>query len=48
MEEVRKEAQPIKNVMKLFPVSNSIIPLLASFDEEFAKEFDVTISKRVR
>lgn len=48
MEQVRKEAQPIKNVMKLFPVSNSIIPLLASFDEEFAKEFDVTIQKRAR
>ena len=47
-EQVRKEAQPIKNVMKLFPVSNSIIPLLASFDEEFAKEFDITISKTAR
>lgn len=48
MEQVRKEAQPIKNVMKLFPVSNSIIPLLASFDEEFAKEYNVTISKKAR
>ncbi len=48
MEQVRKEAQPIKNVMKLFPVSNSIIPLLASFDEEFAKEYNITISKTAR
>jgi len=47
-EQVRKEAQPIKNVMKLFPVSNSILPLLASFDEEFAKEFNITISKTAR
>ncbi len=47
-EQVRKEAQPIKNSMKLFPVSNSILPLLASFDEEFAKEFNITISKTAR
>ena len=47
-EQVRKEAQPIKNSMKLFPVSNSILPLLASFDEEFAKEYNITISKTAR
>ncbi len=47
-EEVRKNAQPVKNIMKLFPVSNSILPILASFDEEFAKEFDITISKTSR
>ena len=47
-EEVRKDAQPVKNIMKLFPVSNSILPILASFDEEFAKEFNITISKTAR
>jgi len=47
-EEVRKNAQPVKNIMKLFPVSNSLLPILASFDEEFAKEFNITISKTAR
>ena len=47
-EEVRKSAQPVKNIMKLFPVSNSLLPILASFDEEFAKEFNITISKTAR
>ena len=47
-EEVRKTAQPVKNIMKLFPVSNSLLPILASFDAEFAKEMDITISNTSR
>jgi hypothetical protein len=42
-EEVRKKAQPIKNAMKMFPVSKSLVTYLAIFNEEFAKEYDVTI-----
>ena len=45
MEEVRKNAQPIKNAMKLFPISKSFVNYFAIFDEDFAKEFDVTIPK---
>jgi hypothetical protein len=48
MEEVRKNAQPIKNAMKLFPISKSFVNYFAIFDEDFAKEFDVTISKTNR
>ena len=44
-DEVRKDAQPIKNLAKMFPVSKSMINYLAMFDEEFAKEFDITIQK---
>ena len=47
-EEVRKNAQPIKNAMKLFPISKSFVNYFAIFDEEFAKEFDVTIQKTSR
>ena len=48
MEEVRKNAQPIKNAMKLFPISKSFVNYFAIFDEDFAKEFDVTIQKTSR
>ena len=47
-EEVRKNAQPIKNAMKLFPISKSFVNYFAIFDEDFAKEFDVTIQKTNR
>jgi len=47
-EEVRKNAQPIKNAMKLFPISKSFVNYFAIFDEDFAKEFDVTIQKTSR
>lgn len=46
-EEVRKNAQPIKNLAKMFPVSKSLINYLAMFDEEFSKEFDITIQKEI-
>lgn len=48
VEEVRKNAQPTKNLMKMFPLSKSFVNYLAMFDEDFAKEFDVTIPKRNR
>ena len=44
-EDVRKKAQPIKNLSKMFPVSKSLINYWAMFDSEFAKEFDITIQK---
>lgn len=47
-DEVRKDAQPTKNLMKMFPLAKSFVNYLAMFDEDFAKEFDVTIPKRVR
>jgi hypothetical protein len=45
IEDVRKDAQPIKNLAKMFPVSKSLINYLAMIDEDFAKEFDITIQK---
>ena len=44
-EDVQKNAQPIKNLAKMFPVSKSLVNYLAMFDEEFAKEYDITIPK---
>lgn len=44
-EDVQRDAQPIKNLAKMFPVSKSLINYLAMFDEEFAKEYDITIPK---
>jgi hypothetical protein len=43
---VKKEAQPIKNLAKMFPVTKSLINYLAMIDEEFAKEYDITIQKQ--
>jgi len=48
LEEVRRDAQPVKNLMKMFPVSKSFIQYFAMFNEEFAKEYDITISKTAR
>jgi len=47
-EEVRKNAQPVKNLMKMFPVSKSFVNYFAMFNEDFAREFDVTIPKTNR
>tara|TARA_R110002167_G_scaffold293471_1_gene498170 strand:- start:735 stop:2147 length:1413 start_codon:yes stop_codon:yes gene_type:complete len=47
-EEVRKNAQPVKNIMKLFPVSNSILPILGSFDEDIARDMDITVQNTSR
>jgi hypothetical protein len=48
IEDVRKKAQPIKNLMKVAPVTKSLVTYLAIFNEDFAKEFDVTIQKENR
>ena len=47
-EEVRKDAQPIKNITKLVPMGGFLLDFLASVDADFAKEFDITISKTAR
>ena len=44
-EDVQRDAQPLNNWAKMFPVSKSLINYLAMFDEEFAKEYDITIPK---
>jgi hypothetical protein len=44
-EEVKKDAQPIKNLAKMFPLTKSLINYAAMLDEEFAKEYDITVSK---
>jgi len=47
-EDVRKKAQPIKNAMKMFPFTKSLVTYLAILDADFAKEYDVTIQKENR
>jgi hypothetical protein len=47
-EQVRKKAQPIKNLAKMFPLTKSLMTYGAIFDADFAKEFDITIQKESR
>lgn len=47
-EQVRKNAQPVKYLMKMFPGSKSLVTWLAAIDEEFAKEYNVTLPKTNR
>lgn len=47
-EQVKKEAQPIKNAAKMFPFTKSLVTWMAIIDPEFAKEYDVTIQKQSR
>lgn len=44
-DEAREKAQPIKNAMKMFPFTKSLVTYLAIGSTEFAKDFDVTIQK---
>lgn len=44
-EQVRKKAQPIKYLMKMFPVSKAAFTWLSVLNSDFAEEFDVTIQK---
>jgi hypothetical protein len=44
-EDVHKKAQPVKHLMKMFPVTKSAVTYLGIFSDEFAREFDVTIQK---
>jgi hypothetical protein len=45
-EKTRKKAQPIKNAMKMFPVTKSLVTYLSILSDDFSKEFDVTIQKK--
>jgi hypothetical protein len=45
VEEVRKDAQPIKYAAKMLPIAKSLFTYGAIFSEEFAEEFDITIQK---
>jgi hypothetical protein len=47
-EQVRKKAQPIKNLAKMLPLTKSLMTYGAILDSEFAKEFDITIQKESR
>jgi hypothetical protein len=44
-EQVRKKAQPVKNLGKMFPGTKSLFTYGAILDAEFAKEYDITIQK---
>lgn len=44
-EDVRKKAQPIKHLMKMFPGTKSAVTYFSILSEEFAREYDVTIQK---
>jgi hypothetical protein len=44
-EEVRKKAQPVKYLAKMLPVTKSLMTYGAIFNDDFAKEFDITIQK---
>jgi hypothetical protein len=44
-DDVRKKAQPIKNLMKMAPVTKSVVTYASIFSSNFAEEFDVTIQK---
>ncbi|NDB81358.1 MAG: hypothetical protein EB127_01220, partial [Alphaproteobacteria bacterium] len=44
-DDVVKDAHPIKYLMKMLPVTKSVLVYLAMVDAEFAKEYDVTIQK---
>jgi hypothetical protein len=48
VEEVRKDAQPVKYAAKMLPVAKSLFTYGAIFSEDFAKEFDITIQKESR
>ena len=48
VDEVRKKAQPVKNLAKMFPITKSLITYAAILDADFAKEYDVTIQKESR
>jgi hypothetical protein len=46
--EVREDALPIKQGMRMLPVTKSMVQWIAMFDAEFAKDFDVTIQEKRR
>jgi hypothetical protein len=48
VEQVRKKAQPVKNLGKMFPITKSLFTYGGILDADFAKEFDITIQKESR
>jgi hypothetical protein len=44
-DDVRKKAQPIKYLMKMAPVTKSVVTYASILSSDFAEEFDVTIQK---
>jgi hypothetical protein len=48
VEEVRKDAQPVKYAAKMLPIAKSLFTYGAIFSEDFAEEFDITIQKESR
>ena len=48
IQDVRRDAMPVKYGMKLLPVTKSLVQWLSIFDIGFAEEFDVTINARPR
>ena len=47
-QEVRDQAQPIKNFIKMLPVGNPLMTLMSTISDEFAREMDITIQKTNR
>jgi len=45
---VRKQAQPVKYLMKMFPLTKGSVNWFAVFSDDFAREFDVTIPSQNR
>ena len=45
---VRKQAQPVKYLMKMFPLTKGAVNWFAVFSDDFAREFDVTIPSQNR
>tara|TARA_R110000744_G_scaffold48591_6_gene106052 strand:+ start:7113 stop:12905 length:5793 start_codon:yes stop_codon:yes gene_type:complete len=47
-QEVRDQAQPIKNFIKMLPVGNPLMTLMSTISDEFARSMDITIQKTNR
>lgn len=47
-EEAREKAKPIKYAMKMAPITKSLVTYLSILNDDFAREYEVTISKETR
>jgi len=45
VDEVREKSKPIKHLIKNLPAGRQVLTFLASIDEGFAKDFDITIQR---
>ena len=45
---VREQAQPVKYLMKMFPLTKGMVNWLAVTSDQFARDFDVTIPAQNR